>query len=260
MSNQTIEDKIKHYWNTQPCNVKHGTSPVGTKEFFEEVTAKRFRSEPHNIDFGQYHAYRGRRVLEIGCGIGTDAEQFARHGAIYTGIDLSDESLELCKKRFEIFGLQGTLLNVDMCDPGAMTNLGKFDLVYSFGVIHHFPNIDQIIANIYNVTEHHGEFKFMVYAKNSWKYAMIRKGLDQFEAQADCPYAQAFTDTEIEQLLYNKFDIERIRQAHCFMYNVDKYKQGKFELEPWFAEMPEVMREAVKEYLGWHMLVKARKI
>ena len=56
------------------------------------------------------------------------------------------------------------------------------------------------------------------------------------------------------------FRAERIRQAHCFMYNVDKYKQGKFELEPWFAEMPEVMREAVKEYLGWHLLVKARKI
>ena len=141
-----------------------------------------------------------------------------------------------------------------------MTNLGKFDLVYAFGVLHHFPNIDQIIANIYNVVEDGGEFKFMVYAKNSWKYAMIRKGLDQFEAQADCPYAQAFTNTEIEQLLHNKFDIERIRQAHCFMYNVDKYKQGKFELEPWFAEMPEVMREAVKEYLGWHLLVKARKI
>lgn len=260
MSQKNLEDKIKRYWNTQPCNVKHGTSPVGTKEFFEEVTAKRFRSEPHNIDFGQYHAYRGRRVLEIGCGIGTDAEQFARHGAIYTGIDLSDESLGLCQKRFDVFGLQGTLLNIDMCDPGAMTNLGKFDLVYSFGVIHHFPNIDQIIANIHSVTEDNGEFKFMVYAKNSWKYAMIRKGLDQFEAQSDCPYAQAFTNTEIEQLLHNKFDIERIRQAHCFMYNVDKYKQGKFELEPWFAEMPEVMRDAVKEYLGWHLLVKARKI
>ena len=260
MSNQNLEDKIKQYWNTQPCNVNHGTSPVGTKEFFEEVTAKRFQSEPHNIDFGQYHAYRGKRVLEIGCGIGTDAEQFARHGAIYTGIDLSTESLDLCKQRFEVFGLQGTLLNVDMTDLDALQQLGKFDLVYSFGVIHHFPNLEQIIANIHAVTEVDGEFKFMVYAKNSWKYAMIKKGLDQFEAQADCPYAQAFTDTEIEQLLEGQFAIERIRQAHCFMYNVDKYKQGKFELEPWFAEMPTVMQDAVKEYLGWHLLIKARKI
>jgi len=61
-------------------------------------------------------------------------------------------------------------------------------------------------------------------------------------------------------ILGKKFTVERLRQAHCFMYNVDKYKQGKFELEPWFEAMPELMREAVKEYLGWHLLVKARKL
>ena len=100
----------------------------------------------------------------------------------------------------------------------------------------------------------------MVYAKNSWKYAMIRKGLDQFEAQADCPYAQAFTSTELYDLLDNSFEILRLRQAHCFMYNVDRYKQGELELEPWFEAMPMLMRDAIREYLGWHLLVKSRKV
>jgi len=99
-----------------------------------------------------------------------------------------------------------------------------------------------------------------VYAKNSWKYAMIRKGLDQFEAQSDCPYAQAFTSTELYDLLEGSFEILRLRQAHCFMYNIEKYKQGIDELEPWFEAMPVLMREALKEYLGWHLLVKARKL
>jgi 2-polyprenyl-3-methyl-5-hydroxy-6-metoxy-1,4-benzoquinol methylase len=257
MSN--LEQEIKDYWNNQPCNVKHGTSEVGTREFFNEVTAKRFRAEPHNLDFPQFHQYRGKRVLEIGCGIGTDAQQFAQNGAHYVGIDLSDESLTLAKQRFEVFDLEGDFYNIDMTNLNELKKLGTFDLVYSYGVIHHFPNIEKIITNVHTVLNTGGEFKFMVYAKNSWKYAMIRKGLDQFEAQSNCPYAEAYTSEEIEQLLGKKFTIERLRQAHCFMYNIDKYKEGKFELEPWFEAMPELMREAVKEYLGWHLLVKARK-
>ena len=258
MSN--LEQEIKDYWNNQPCNVKHGTSEVGTREFFNEVTAKRFRAEPHNLDFPQFHQYRGKRVLEIGCGIGTDAQQFAQNGAHYVGIDLSDESLTLAKQRFEVFDLKGDFYNIDMTNLNELKKLGTFDLVYSYGVIHHFPNIEKIITNVHTVLNTGGEFKFMVYAKNSWKYAMIRKGLDQFEAQSNCPYAEAYTSDEIEQLLGKKFTIERLRQAHCFMYNIEKYKQGQFELEPWFEAMPELMRDAVKEYLGWHLLVKAIKL
>ena len=256
----SLEQEIKDYWNNQPCNVKHGTSEVGTREFFNEVTAKRFRAEPHNLDFPQFHQYRGKRVLEIGCGIGTDAQQFAQNGAHYVGIDLSDESLTLAKQRFEVFDLKGDFYNIDMTNLNELKKLGTFDLVYSYGVIHHFPNIEKIITNVHTVLNTGGEFKFMVYAKNSWKYAMIRKGLDQFEAQSNCPYAEAYTSEEIEQLLGKKFTIERLRQAHCFMYNIEKYKQGQFELEPWFEAMPELMRDAVKEYLGWHLLVKAIKL
>jgi hypothetical protein len=103
------------------------------------------------------------------------------------------------------------------------------------------------------------ELRFMVYARNSWKYAMIQKGLDQFEAQAGCPYVEAYTQEEIKDLVQGLYKIERIRQDHCFMYNVPKYKQGQFELEPWFEAMEPTMRDAVKEYLGWHLLVKATK-
>ena len=89
---------------------------------------------------------------------------------------------------------------------------------------------------------------------------MIQKGLDQYEAQASCPYAIAYTNDEIHKLLDGKFEVESIRQAHCFMYNVPKYKQNVFELEPWFEAMSEEMRDAVREHLGWHLLVTARKV
>jgi hypothetical protein len=127
-------------------------------------------------------------------------------------------------------------------------------------VLHHYPDIDRVIENIHSLTVDGGEFKMLVYARDSWKYAMIQKGLDQYEAQAGCPYAKAYTKEEVYQLLEGKFHIGRIRQAHCFMYNVSKYKQGIYELEPWFEAMSEEMRQAVREYLGWHLLVKATKI
>jgi len=259
MTNNLV-DKIKQYWNTQPCNVKHSLSEPGTEQYFNEVNERRYFVEPHLRDFASFHLWRGRRVLEIGCGIGSDAEQFARHGAEYVGIDLSRESLGLCLQRFKVFGLEGRFYEMDGADWNALKDLGQFDLVYSCGVLHHYPEVDQVIENIHRSLNPGGELRFLVYAKNSWKYAMIQKGLDQFEAQSNCPYAKAYSKEEIYDLLAGKFEVLRIRQDHCFMYNVLKYRQGEYELEPWFAAMPAEIRSAVCEYLGWHLLVKAQKI
>jgi 2-polyprenyl-3-methyl-5-hydroxy-6-metoxy-1,4-benzoquinol methylase len=257
---ETLEERIKRYWNAQPCNVKHGKAEPGTLEFFQEVSARRYKVESHIPEFAGFHLWQGQRVLEIGPGIGSDAAEFARAGADYYAIDYSEESVKLAQQRFQVEGLEGEFRCGDASDPASYKDLPAMNLVYSYGVIHHFPAIDTIIKNVYNVLAPGGEFRFMVYAKNSWKQAMINKGLDQYEAQAGCPYAKSYTKDDIHELLEPNFEILRLRQDHCFMYNVEQYKQGNYELEPWFAAMPEAMREAVKEYLGWHLLVKARKL
>jgi 2-polyprenyl-3-methyl-5-hydroxy-6-metoxy-1,4-benzoquinol methylase len=259
MSNLTLEEKIKKYWNAQPCNINHSRNEIGTVEFYQDVSKRRYLVEPHIAEFAGFHIWQGKRVLEIGCGIGSDAEEFAKRGADYVGVDYSDQSVNIARQRFDVLGLEGEFYNIDASNTEELQKLGKFDLVYSYGVIHHFPAIDKIIDNVHSVLNPTGEFRFMVYAKNSWKYAMIQKGLDQFEAQSGCPYAQAYSKEEIHTLLGNKFHVERLRQDHCFMYNVDAYKQGRYELEPWFEKMPEAHRQAVREYLGWHLLVKAKK-
>lgn len=256
--NDDLIKKITEYWDKQPCNINHSLSDQGTEQFFRENSEKRYFVEPHIRDFAQFHLYQGKKILEVGCGLGADAEEFVKHGAEYTGIDLSKESILLAKKRFEIQNLPGEfhVYNAE----NDLTVFGEFDMVYSFGVLHHYPNINKIIDNIHKVLKPNGEFKFLVYAKNSWKYAMIRKGLDQYESQAGCPYAQTYTKEDVYSLLKDKFQVDRIRQDHCFMYNVEKYKKGIYELEPWFNVMPEEMRAAIKEYLGWHLLVKSSKI
>jgi 2-polyprenyl-3-methyl-5-hydroxy-6-metoxy-1,4-benzoquinol methylase len=257
---KSLEQRIRDYWNNQPCNVRHSKNAPGSLEFFQDVSTRRYRVEPHIPEFAGFYLWQGKQVLEIGPGIGSDAAEFARNGADYYGIDYSDESVKLAQQRFKVEELEGTFVCGDSSDVESYSTLPKMDLVYSYGVIHHFPAIDRIIDNVYNILKPGGEFRFMVYAKNSWKQAMINRGLDQFEAQAGCPYAKSYTKDDILDLLGGKFHLERLRQDHCFMYNVDAYKQGRYELEPWFEAMPEAMREAVKEYLGWHLLVKARRL
>jgi cyclopropane fatty-acyl-phospholipid synthase-like methyltransferase len=254
-----LEQRIIDYWNAQPCNINHGKSPVGTREFFAEVSERRYRVEPHLREFSGFHLWQGKRVLEVGSGIGTDAEEFARHGAEYVGIDLSEVSIDLCRQRFDVLNLPGEfhVRNIN----NSVADLGEFDLIYSMGVIHHFPNIELSLQNMHKVTKTGGEMRLLVYAKNSWKMAMIQKGLDQFEAQDACPYTQAYSHEEVHQLLKEpNWKIERLRQAHNFMYNVQEYKKNNYVLEPWFEAMPKEMRDAIKEYLGWHLLIKARKI
>jgi len=252
-----IKQTIIDYWDRQPCNFLNSNEVELNEKFFNDTSKNRYYVEPHVRDFAQFHLYQGKRVLEIGCGIGIDAAEFIKNGADYTGIDISQNSLKIAQKRLDTLNLTGNLVHRNGDD---LSDLGTFDLVYSYGVLHHYPGISDVIDNIYNVLNKNGEFKFMVYAKNSWKYAMILKGLDQYEAQAGCPYAKAYTKEDIYKLLDDKFSIARIRQSHCFMYNVEKYKQGIYELEPWFAAMSDDMREAVREYLGWHLLIKAIKI
>src|SRR5213078_293758 len=97
--------EVQRYWDTRPCNIRHSTKPVGTREYFDEVEARKYMVEPHIPGFAEFDRWRGKRVLEIGCGIATDTINFARAGAHVTAVDISDESLKLARRRAEILGL-----------------------------------------------------------------------------------------------------------------------------------------------------------
>ena len=160
----TIDD-VRNYWNSRPCNIRHSQVEVGTRRYFDEVEARKYFVEPHIPEFAQFERWRGKKVLEIGCDIGTDSINFARHGATVTVIDVSAESLALCEKRFETYGLtarfyQGNAEQIDTIVP-----IDEYDLIYSFGVIHHTPNPDQVIEHIKRYMGPTSELRMMVYSK-----------------------------------------------------------------------------------------------
>ena len=94
---KTIED-VYNYWNKRPCNINHSNKELCSKEYFEEVTKRKYFVEPHIKNFASFEKYKDKYVLEIGCGIGTAAQSFIENGAIYYGCDLSDKSIEIAKK------------------------------------------------------------------------------------------------------------------------------------------------------------------
>lgn len=257
MSNDTTIDTVYKFWNDRPCNIRHSSKEIGTKEYFEEVTKRKYIVESHILTFANFPAYKDKLVLEVGCGIGTAAQSFIENGAIYTGVDLSDKSIEIAKQRFDVFNLKGNVFqaNIEELDN---INDTQFDLVYSFGVLHHTPSIEKSISNIYKMLKPGGEFKMMLYAKNSWKYFEIVEGLDQFEAQSGVPIANVYTHDEIYTMLKD-FNNVKIEQAHIFPYKIEPYKNYVYEKKDYFEHMPTELFACLEKNLGWHLCITCTK-
>jgi SAM-dependent methyltransferase len=250
-------ETVAEYWNRRPCNIRHSTEALGSRAYFDAVEQRKYLIEPHIPGFAQFDRWRDKRVLEIGCGIGTDAVNFARAGAEYTGVDLSEVSLDLARQRFGVFGLDGGFVqsNAEVLDVRA----ASFDLVYSFGVIHHTPDPDAVLRQARRAIRPDGEFRLMLYAKDSWKDAMIESGFDQPEAQSGCPIARTYTQAEVRAMLRAAdFAAVEITQDHIFPYVVEQYLRYEYELQPWFAAMPQAMFRALERRFGWHMLIVAK--
>jgi SAM-dependent methyltransferase len=251
---------VQSYWDRRPCNIRHSVREVGSIEYFDEVEHRKYFVEPHIPVFAQFERWKGKRVLEIGCGIGTDAVNFARAGADYTGVELSPASLALTQQRFSVFGLHG---NFHACNAEHLSEVLRphsFDLVYSFGVIHHTPNQRAIVSEAGKLIRPGGELRIMLYAQNSWKAMMIEAGFDQPEAQSGCPIATAYSREMIDRLLDGLFEIVSIEQAHIFPYVIESYIHYEYEVQPWFAAMPPEMFKALERRLGWHYLIVGRPI
>src|SRR5713226_6788924 len=126
-------DQVRAYCNRRPCNIRHSTKPVGTTEYFDEVEARKYFVEHHIPRFAQFERWRGKRVLEIGCGIGTDTINFTRHGAHVTAVDLSGRSLEIARRRADVYGLRERIQFYQGSAEELTTFLPvqPFDLIYS---------------------------------------------------------------------------------------------------------------------------------
>jgi 2-polyprenyl-3-methyl-5-hydroxy-6-metoxy-1,4-benzoquinol methylase len=266
--------RVRNYWNERPCNIRHSTAPVGTKEYFDQVEARKYFVEYHIPGFAGFARWRGKKVLEIGCGIGTDTINFARAGAQVTTVDLSEKSMELARQRAAVFGLED---HIRFC-VGNAEQLSAFvapepyDLIYSFGVIHHTPNPEAVLEQLRQYAGPETTVKIMVYHRRSWKVAWIlaTEGKGQFwklqdvvaknsEAQTGCPVTYTYTRLEGRQLLERHgFHVTDVRVEHIFPYRIADYTKYQYVKEWYFRWMPRPFFRLLERCWGWHLLLTAQ--
>ncbi len=166
MSRSVLQD-VRAFWDANPCAANLSADPDRVR-YFTEIAERRYASKPYIWHSARFDAFRGRRVLEIGCGIGLDGASFARGGARYVGVDLSSESLRLAREQFDLFGLPGGLLQTNAERmPFADASV---DHVYSHGVLQHSPDTEAIVAEMHRVLRPGGTFHVMVYNRSSINY------------------------------------------------------------------------------------------
>ena len=270
--NTSIE-KVKEYWDKRPCNIRHSQSPVGTKQYFDEVEARKYFVEPHIPLFAEFKKWQGKRVLEIGCGIGTDTVNFARAGADVTAMEISEKTLDLAKTRAKVYNLEHKIKFY----LGNAEELSKFvpvesyDLIYSFGVVHHTPHPEKVVEEIKKYTKPGTVVKVMVYHKYSFKvfWILLVFGNGAFwklnelvarysEAQEGSPVTYAYSKKEAKELMKG-FKITDISVEHIFPYKISDYIQYKYTRVWYFRYLPKILFRWLEKHFGWHLLITAVK-
>jgi 2-polyprenyl-3-methyl-5-hydroxy-6-metoxy-1,4-benzoquinol methylase len=273
---QITVDQVRSYWDRRPCNIRHSPKPVGTREYFDEVEARKYFVEPHIPRFAEFERWRGKKVLEIGCGIGTDTVNFARHGAMVTAVDLSPQSLDLARRRVEVYGLQQ---NVHFYSGSAeeLTSfvlVEPYDLIYSFGVIHHTPHPERVLEQMRRYAKPGTTVKIMVYHRHSWKVFEILMGYgkgqfwrlkelvaEHSEAQTGCPVTYTYTRDEGRRLVESSgFRSTNIFVDHIFPYCIPEYVKYEYMKSwPW-SWTPQPLFRWMERHFGWHLCLTAEAV
>lgn len=270
---QVSIEQVKNFWDRRPCNIRHSPRPVGSREYFDDVEARKYLVEPHIPRFAEFERWTGKKVLEIGCGIGTDTINFARHGAWVTAVELSEKSLEIAKQRAQVYGLQRRIQfylgNAE--ELATFVPVEPFELVYSFGVIHHTPYPERVIDQMRRYVHRGSTVKIMFYHRHSWKVLriLLTCGRGQFwrlgqlvarhsEAQTGCPVTYTFSSREARYLLERHgFRVIEMWVDHIFPYRIADYIYHRYVKAWHFRWMPQPLFRWLERRLGWHLCVTA---
>jgi ubiquinone/menaquinone biosynthesis C-methylase UbiE len=242
---------VKEFWNRNVCQVEFiKDKEPGTQEFFEQSEHVRYKYHfylPLLFDWMKQHS-RDTALLEIGCGMGTDLLQLAKRGFDVTGIDLTEEGISLARKRFQMHNIPARL------KIGDAENLDfdndTFDVVYSFGVLHHTPDTQKAIDEVNRVLKPGGLAVIMLYHRRSFNYIVHRILNAPFDGNRRdrCPIERTYTRGEIKGLFqgYSKVQIELeyfMTTGYGILWDI----------------FPRFLHRLLCRYWGWHIVIKAIK-
>lgn len=247
---------VRAYWEQEPCGTDRavvGDLPARTREWFEEVERFRYEVEPFIHSVAQFTRHRGKSLLEVGVGAGTDHLQWARAGCDCHGVDLTDAAIETTRERLALYGLGSDLRRMDA--ESLPFESDRFDVVYSWGVIHHSAHPERIIAEIHRVLKPGGQFIGMMYGRHSvialrfWIRHALLKGRpwrsvsDVIASHVESPGTKAYTVGELRNL----FGAFRAFTARPILTAPDR------------ADWPRFISRFFPDDWGWFIALNARK-
>jgi ubiquinone/menaquinone biosynthesis C-methylase UbiE len=208
-----LKSKVKEHWEQEACGTRYG-GDGDRRRFFDEISEARYKLEPYIPPFADFPSAAGKSVLEIGVGAGADFQNWCDHARHATGIDLTERAIALTRERLELNSvppekyrlLTGDSENLPFGD-------GSFDIVYSWGVLHHTPDTPRAFREVYRVLRPGGVVKAMIYHVPSWSGLMLylrhglargRMGMKMKEAifsHLESPGTKAYTLEEARRLL-----------------------------------------------------------
>jgi ubiquinone/menaquinone biosynthesis C-methylase UbiE len=255
MTEQDTISRITTYWDDRIHDLEITTHPVGTSGFFQQLDDYRYdklRYLPRVVDFS---VYRGKSLLEVGCGVGIDLVRFAKAGAVVTGIDLSRTAIELARQNFAHHGLQADLMLMN--GEKLEFQASSFDTVYAHGVLQYTADAQKMVGEIYRVLKPNGQAILMVYNKYSWLNLMTKLTKVPLEHE-DAPVLKKFSIGEFGRLLKSFTNVRIVPERFPVKTKLHKGWKAKM-FNDVFVGTFNMIPKALVRPLGWHLMAFATK-
>ena len=255
MSQTDLISRVAEYWDVHIHDLAIATYPAGTREFFQQLDEYRYDKLNYLSRLVDFDGYKGKNLLEVGCGAGIDLVRFARGGAKVSGIDLSKTAIDLACKNIEQSG-QNADLRV-MNGERIQFRDNVFDVVYAHGVLQYTPDTGKMITEIHRVLKPGGEAILMVYNKFSWLNLMRKVTRVPLEHE-DAPVLKKFSVKELKQLLHPFQDYRIIPER--FPVKTKLHSGWKARLfNNVFVGAFNLMPKPWVRPFGWHLMAFAVK-
>jgi SAM-dependent methyltransferase len=246
---------VREYWNRHIHDLEITTHPVGSRGFFADLDQYHFEKLHHLLRLVNFDGYRGRKVLEVGCGAGTDLARFARGGALVSGVDLSAAAITLAGQNFEQQGFQADLREADGEHLPFADN--SFDLVYAHGVVQYTSDPQALVNECRRVLKPGGEAVFQVYNRISWLNALSKLMKVPLEHE-DAPVLLKYSAGEFRSLLDGFRDIRIVEERFPVKSRLHKGWKGTV-FNTFFVGTFNALPRAFVRRFGWHLLAFCRK-
>jgi ubiquinone/menaquinone biosynthesis C-methylase UbiE len=165
---EALKGRVQDHWESETCGIRYGKA-ANRSAWLRQIAQTRYELEPYIPDFARFEEAAGKSILEIGTGAGCDFVQWCRHAHHATGIDLTAAAIALTRERLQLDRIPTTRYELQVADAEALPFADNtFDVVYSWGVLHHTPSTDGAFAEVWRVLRPGGTMRVMVYHVPSW--------------------------------------------------------------------------------------------